>query len=115
MPGLIWVPVRPQLLVKPAKRQLVSTETLILVIAAVVGASAIFGFALCRAGEARKLAGSHESQDRLDSILAAVPGGGLKWDGEGESVLSEGLRTMLPAAPKSGGDTGTDTEADVSA
>lgn len=96
MPGPFWVPVRPELLVKPAKRQLVSTETLILVIAAVAGASAIFGFALCRAGEARKLARSREAQARLESILATVPGGFLTWDGDGESVLSDGLCAMLP-------------------
>lgn len=82
---------------EPAKRLLVSTETLILIIAAVAGASAIFGFALCRADEARQLARSRDEHARLEAILATVPGGFLTWDGDGEAVLSDGLRGMLPA------------------
>jgi len=75
----------------------VSTETLILIIAAVAGASAIFGFALARAGEARKLARSQIDHGRLEAILATVPGGYLTWDADGEALASAGLQAMLPA------------------
>jgi hypothetical protein len=51
----------------------VSIETLILIIAAVSAASAIFGFALSRAAEGRKLRLSRHEHDRLDAILATVP------------------------------------------
>lgn len=74
-----------------------STETLILIIAAVAGASAIFGFALARAGEARKLARSQIDHGRLEAILATVPGGYLTWDADGEALASAGLQAMLPA------------------
>lgn len=73
-----------------------STETLILIIAAVAGASAIFGFALSRAGEARKLVRSQVDHARLESILATVPGGFLTWDAAGDALASDGLRAMLP-------------------
>lgn len=79
-----------------ARRLLVSTETLILIIAAVAGASAIFGFALSRAGEARKLVQSQMDHARLESILATVPGGFLTWDADGNAVASDILRAMLP-------------------
>ncbi len=74
-----------------------STETLIFIIAAVAGASAIFGFALARAGEARKLARSQIDHGRLEAILATVPGGYLTWDADGEALASAGLQAMLPA------------------
>ena len=50
-----------------------SIETLILIIAAVSAASAIFGFALSRGAEGRKLRLSRHEHDRLDAILATVP------------------------------------------
>lgn len=79
-----------------AKRQLVTTEFLILIIVGVAGASAVFGFALCRAGRSRKLAVIESDKDRLDSILATVPGGFLTWGVEDYVVVSDGLRQMLP-------------------
>jgi signal transduction histidine kinase len=73
----------------------VSIETLILIIAAVSAASAIFGFALSRAAEARKLRLSRHEYDRLDAILATVPGGYLTWGPDGIAVVSAGLQEML--------------------
>jgi len=79
-----------------AKRQIVSTETLTLIIAAVAGASAIFGFALCRAAGVRRLARSQDLRAQLDAVLATVPGGYLTWKQDGAAMMSDGLREMLP-------------------
>lgn len=70
------------------KRQLVTTEFLILIIAGVAGASAVFGFALCCAGRARRLAAIESDKERLESILATVPGVGIHED-EHERVLEK--------------------------
>ncbi len=72
-----------------------STQILLLIIAAVAGASAILGFALCRAGGARSLRREEAVRRRLDATLATVPGGYIAWDEEGEPALSAGLRQML--------------------
>lgn len=74
-----------------------TTEILILIIAAVAGASAVFGFALCRAGETRKITALHMDRSRLESTLATVPGGFLTWEADGAAMVSAGLQEMLPA------------------
>jgi len=46
---------------------LVSTEILIMIIAAVAGASAVFGFAFCRAVGARALRRPDEREDDIEA------------------------------------------------
>ncbi|MBO6782662.1 MAG: PAS-domain containing protein [Alphaproteobacteria bacterium] len=72
-----------------------STGTFLLIIAAVAGASAVFGFALCRAGTMRNLRRERGAHQRLASILATVPGGFISWDEGGTAEISDGLRDML--------------------
>jgi len=82
---------------------LVSTEILILIIAAVAGASAVFGFAFCRAVGARALRRAEDGYERIESILATVPGGFVSWDEDGEAHVSEGLRQTLDLDPDADG------------
>ncbi|MBS29274.1 MAG: hypothetical protein CL566_10200 [Alphaproteobacteria bacterium] len=49
-----------------------STQILILVIAAVAGSSAIVGYALCRSLQVRKLRQTQAVRDRLGATLASV-------------------------------------------
>ena len=82
---------------------LVSTEILIMIIAAVAGASAVFGFAFCRAVGARALRRAEDGYERIGSILATVPGGFVSWDEDGEAHVSEGLRQTLDFDPNADG------------
>ena len=66
-----------------------------MIIAAVAGASAVVGFALCRAAGARGLRRAQAARARTGSILATVPGGYVSWDETGAAELSTGLREML--------------------
>lgn len=84
-----------------------STEILILIIAAVAGASAVFGIAVCRALGARALRRARDAHARLDSILATVPGGFVSWNEDGGAQLSGGLRRTLDL-PDDGGADGLD-------
>jgi len=72
----------------------VSTQILILMIAAVAGASAIVGYAPGRFFETRKARDAEASRSRLSATLATVPGGFVTWldggDVEIESELDEG-------------------------
>jgi hypothetical protein len=69
----------------------VSTQVLILIIAAVGVASAVGGFALSRAVEGRKLRRLADARDRLNSTLATVPGGYITWNEEQSPSVSDGL------------------------
>jgi signal transduction histidine kinase len=74
----------------------VSTQLLILIIAAVGGASAVVGFALCRAAEMRRLRRLQRDQERLDATLATVPGGFVIWGSDSAPSVSSGLAEILP-------------------
>ncbi|MDA0785090.1 MAG: PAS-domain containing protein [Proteobacteria bacterium] len=72
-----------------------STQILILVIAAVAGASAIVGYALGRFSGIRELRDAEASRARIGATLATVPGGFVTWLDGGEPVISDGLAAML--------------------
>ncbi|MBT3399523.1 MAG: hypothetical protein HN420_06015, partial [Rhodospirillaceae bacterium] len=72
-----------------------STQVLILVIAAVAGASAITGYALGRFSGTRQLRDTDASRSRLGATLATVPGGFVTWLDGGDPVVSDGLTAML--------------------
>jgi len=76
----------------------VSTQLLILVIAAVAGASAIVGYALGRFYGARRLRDTQAARDRLGAALANVPGGFVTWFDGGEAEVSDGLAKMVGGA-----------------
>ncbi|MEK9902015.1 MAG: hypothetical protein VW516_14860, partial [Rhodospirillaceae bacterium] len=75
-----------------------STQLLILVIAAVAGASAIVGYALGRFYGARRLRDTQAARDRLGAALANVPGGFVTWFDGGEAEVSDGLAKMVGGA-----------------
>ena len=75
-----------------------STQLLILVIAAVAGASAIVGYALGRFSGARRLRDMQAARDRLGAALANVPGGFVTWFDGGEAEVSDGLAKMVGGA-----------------
>ena len=75
-----------------------STQLLILVIAAVTGASAIVGYALGRFSGARRLRDMQAARDRLGAALANVPGGFVTWFDGGEAEVSDGLAKMVGGA-----------------
>jgi signal transduction histidine kinase len=76
----------------------VSTQLLILVIAAVAGASAIVGYALGRFYGARRLRDTQAARARLGAALANVPGGFVTWFDGGEAEVSDGLAKMVGGA-----------------
>lgn len=75
-----------------------STQLLILVIAAVAGASAIVGYALGRFYGARRLRDTQAARARLGAALANVPGGFVTWFDGGEAEVSDGLAKMVGGA-----------------
>ncbi len=75
-----------------------STQLLILVIAAVAGASAIVGYALGRFYGARRLRDTQAARDRLGAALANVPGGFVTWFDGGKAEVSDGLAKMVGGA-----------------
>ncbi len=78
-----------------ARLQRVSTQILILMIAAVAGASAIVGYALGRFFGGRRLRDTEALGARLGATLATVPGGFVTWLDGGDPAISDGLAAML--------------------
>ena len=72
-----------------------STQILILVIAAVAGASAVAGYALGRYAAVRQSREAEALRARLGATLATVPGGFVTWLEGGSPVISDGLAAML--------------------
>ena len=83
-----------------------STQVLILVIAAVAGASAIVGYALGRFFGIRELRDAEASRSRFGATLATVPGGFVTWlDGGDVAIESEpdegtAIVCRLPRRPR---------------
>ncbi|MEP4888129.1 MAG: hypothetical protein ABJ215_17300, partial [Alphaproteobacteria bacterium] len=72
-----------------------SIHVLILVIAAIAGASAVVGYALGRYSGGRRMRDAEASRSRLGATLATVPGGFVTWLDGGDPVISDGLAAML--------------------